>query len=933
MKKILLLLLCTWLFPLLSNAQCTIAGAPDVTICSTQQSFPLSATATGYTAYAWTTSGTGTFSIPTNIGTVYAPSAADITAGTVTLSITASGGCSSKTAVTLITIVPTPTINAGADKTSCGNTSLNATPTNATTINWTTSGSGTFSPNAQTTDATYMPSAADQSSGSVTLSATATGNSGCVSSADQMIITFIPPNIVDAGMDLTTCQTTPVTISSSSVLNATTITWSTSGTGTFINSNTIHPTYHPSSADSIAGNVTLTVTGSGSGSCPTVSANLKLNIITGASVNAGAPQSTCGNNVTLNATFSGAGGVTWTTAGSGTFSNNTVANPTYTPSQADRTAGVVLLTATTTGNGSCPAVSSTTVVNINARVRLIIGRDSTYCPNTIVFPTVYVDASTVTWTTSGTGTFSNASSLTPVYTPSAADNTAGQVNLTATSAPNGSCPSETGTMKITFAPTVAVANAGPDVTICGNTITLNGSVTNATGGVWSASGTSTFNPGANYLNTTYTFSNADITAGSVTFTLTTTGTCGAAVSDQMTVMATAASAPTVNAGPDQNITGTSVTLNGTVTGATGAAWSTRGSGVFGSSTALNTTYTPSTLDITNGLVVLALTSTGNGSCPSVTDSLLLTIGNTFAITGTINAGTNVLDKGIVFVFKKEGTTLQFVKTVSVTSSDAGTYSFGNIPAGTYIIFASPIDNSNYLSNFLPTYSGGVQDWNSAQPIVVTGNATYNLSLSTYASAKNTGSDIIAGVVYLTASGQATARTTASGSNTPAAHTTVFLADANGNKIAYTQTDANGRYQFTDVQAGKYTLTPEFGGTSLSGNSPSIPIVADGNPATVEDGTMTLEQRTGVVAGIMNAKSLNLIAYPNPTKGSVSINLISSAGTGIIKLLNETGTVQLLQQVDLTTSTFTLNIETLPAGMYILQLTAADEVYTSKVIKY
>ncbi|MFM6398648.1 MAG: hypothetical protein ACKPFF_18390, partial [Planktothrix sp.] len=39
-------------------------------------------------------------------------------------------------------------------------------------------------------------------------------------------------------------------------------------------------------------------------------------------------------------------------------------------------------------------------------------------------------ATSATWTSSGTGSFSSASSLTAVYTPSQADITSGTVNLT-----------------------------------------------------------------------------------------------------------------------------------------------------------------------------------------------------------------------------------------------------------------------------------------------------------------------------------------------------------------------------------------------------------------------------------------------------------------------------------------------------------------------
>ncbi|HSY62498.1 MAG TPA: hypothetical protein VK796_11510, partial [Cytophaga sp.] len=634
MKKILLLLLAIGLSPLLSKAQCIINAGSDLTICSTQSSFPIQGSATQFTTYLWSTSGTGAFMTTTNLGTVYTPSAADISAGSVTLSITGSGGsCTDKTATVVITINPTPTINAGLDQTTCGNNvSLSATVSGGASLMWsTTNGSGSFTTPTSPNSA-YVPSQTDIINGSVTLTATGTTAGACVSS-DQVVLTFLPPPVVNAGSDLTTCLNTPVNLSNASVTNAVAYLWTTSGTGTFSSTTILNPIYQPSAADIAASNVVLTLTGTSSSGCTTSDPVAIAIINSGASVNAGADQSMCGNSVQLNATYSGAGGVTWSSSGSGTFSSTTISNPTYSPSQAERLAGTAVLTATTINNGSCPPATDQLTVTIDARVRLIPGPAITACPNTPAFPTVSVDAGTVTWISSGTGSFTKATSLTPVYVPSAADYTAGQVTLTVTSSTNGSCPSETGTVAVTFTGATATANAGLDLTTCKSSVDLNGTVTNATGGTWATTGTGAFSPAAQYLNTSYTFSNADITNGSVTFTLTTTGTCGTSVSDQLVVSIVSSSAPTVNAGADQTITGASASLNGSVSGASGVIWTSSGTGTFSSLTSLSATYTPSALDITNGLVKLTLTSTGNGSCDAASDNMYLSIGNTFTISG------------------------------------------------------------------------------------------------------------------------------------------------------------------------------------------------------------------------------------------------------------------------------------------------------------
>jgi hypothetical protein len=150
-------------------------------------------------------------------------------------------------------------------------------------------------------------------------------------------------------------------------------------------------------------------------------------------------------------------------------------------------------------------------------------------------------ASSGTWSTSGTGSFdSSASTLNAVYTPSAADVTAGTVTLTlTTNDPEGACPAVQDGMIVTINPP-ATANANVDQTICaGSTVTLAGSVGGgASSGTWSTSGTGSFDPSAITLNAVYTPSAADVTAGTVTLTLTTNDPEGAcpAVSDAMVVI-------------------------------------------------------------------------------------------------------------------------------------------------------------------------------------------------------------------------------------------------------------------------------------------------------------------------------------------------------------------------------------------------------------
>src|SRR5206468_3655718 len=95
----------------------------------------------------------------------YTPS---IASGTVTLTLTTNdpdgaGPCTAATSTVVITVNTVPTANAGPNQTKCSNsaatTLAGSVGGGATGGTWTSSGTGTFAPNANTLTATYTPSA------------------------------------------------------------------------------------------------------------------------------------------------------------------------------------------------------------------------------------------------------------------------------------------------------------------------------------------------------------------------------------------------------------------------------------------------------------------------------------------------------------------------------------------------------------------------------------------------------------------------------------------------------------------------------------------------------------------------------------------------------------------------------------------------------
>ena len=91
-------------------------------------------------------------------------------------------------AITLLTIIASPSLDAGLDDVICeGDTySLTGTGSNNNGYVWSTSGDGTFS-NINSASSVYTPGVNDIANGSVILTMTATGNTPCGDVSDDMI--------------------------------------------------------------------------------------------------------------------------------------------------------------------------------------------------------------------------------------------------------------------------------------------------------------------------------------------------------------------------------------------------------------------------------------------------------------------------------------------------------------------------------------------------------------------------------------------------------------------------------------------------------------------------------------------------------------------------------------------------------------------------
>ena len=174
---------------------------PDtIYVCENNPNVTLNGIVYGATTTGkWTTTGNGIFS-PDNLtlNCTYQPSPTDVNGGQIKIYLTSTnnGLCSSAKDSVIISFTPAPVVDAGVNLFACTNESafdLSGLVSGPTTTGTWSGGAGTYSPDQNTLNATYAPTAGEVTGGSLTLTLTSTNNGTCLAVIDQVTIDFVAP--------------------------------------------------------------------------------------------------------------------------------------------------------------------------------------------------------------------------------------------------------------------------------------------------------------------------------------------------------------------------------------------------------------------------------------------------------------------------------------------------------------------------------------------------------------------------------------------------------------------------------------------------------------------------------------------------------------------------------------------------------------------
>jgi gliding motility-associated-like protein len=217
--------------------------------------------------------GTGTYA-PNNTSptAVYTPSAAEVTAGTVTLKFMVTSGMAacpgSDEDQMTITIGKIANVTAGSDQTICtGSSAQLAGSIGAGTAGTWSGGTGIYVPNNTSPTAVYTPSATEQTTGKVQLKFTVS-STACPAESDDLVINIDQLSVAIAGDTYFICEGADIPLHGKLKGAATEGVWS-GGNGVFTpNNKTLSAIYAPSREEVAAGKVSLKLTPVATGVCP-----------------------------------------------------------------------------------------------------------------------------------------------------------------------------------------------------------------------------------------------------------------------------------------------------------------------------------------------------------------------------------------------------------------------------------------------------------------------------------------------------------------------------------------------------------------------------------------------------------------------------------------------------------------------------------------
>lgn len=366
-------------------------------------------------------------------------------------------------------------------------------------------------------------------------------------------------------------------------------------------------------------------------------------------------------------------------------------------------------------------------------------------------------------------------------------------------------------------------------------------------------------------------------------------------------------------------------------------WSSTGDGTFNGDTLVNAIYFPGEADINNGYVTLILA--GINTCSDDVDSIRLDIVARYTIHGAVWHNNEPVSVCALLAFEQSASQTS-VKGVTFTDMD-GQFMFNSLTPSDYLLYAVP--DTNFSDAFYPGYYVNPGRWQEAYALKLNADI-YDIDIQLpslnytlpYGDGSITGA-FLPGTLSPENETVYCQSWFSSGFSYPAcrngqSNITILLLNSTQEKVlAYTLTDADGRFYFKNLPMGSYVIDAEKAGY-LSIASPVISLT----PEFSHESGIVLEigdQKIGIYRQITPYINSNIEVFPNPAADALQIPLTFPLEVDAqIEVYDVFGNRVLQNSIPHNHDIYTLNTNSLSSGLYLGRIVILNQTMNFRFVK-
>jgi PKD repeat protein len=299
----------------------------------------------------------------------------------------------------------------------------------------------------------------------------------------------------------------------------------------------------------------------------------------------------------------------------------------------------------------------------------------------------------------------------------------------------------------------------------------------------------------------------------------------------------------------------------------------------------------------------------------------------YRITGTLTRGTGAGPARYsvyLIQYNAVDSTLKAIDTLSeVGWNDTAQFAFDLLDTGYYFVKAALSTYDSLYGSYIPTYYTKEAKWKNATVIHVAGSDTA-IHIDLIKGSNTSGRGFIGGKVSQGANKK----------GDPMGNIQVMLAGTDETPLRYTYSQNDGSFGFDNIPYGEYRVYAEIIGlipieatVKVDENSPR-----EDNIEIQVDGAYVV---TSIREQLQNSGIQSIMLYPNPADNRLNLDIRSVKNShATINLYSVTGQSLLQTQADLHEGqqTIQLQLDKLPAGMYMIKMTTANGLWEQSFIK-